>query len=68
MTKQQKEIPTITLGTLRKHLELFPDDYEVSFSGLKFYRTKLRGTNLVQIEFEEIVYLDSDDKVIVINP
>lgn len=67
MTKHQKEIPTITLGTLRKHLELFPDDFAVSFSGLQFYRTKLRGANLVQIEFDEIVYLDTDGKVIVIN-
>ncbi len=49
------EIPQyrITLGELRRHLELFPDDCEVMFGtgNLEFYRTKSRGEKLVQIEF-----------------
>ena len=43
----------MNLGDLRANLELFPDDYEVTFGSgnLKFYRTKQRGDKLVQIEF-----------------
>ena len=45
----------ITVGELRLHLKVFNDDYELYFGNgnLHFYRTKLRGDKLVQIEFDE---------------
>lgn len=45
----------ITVGDLRRHLQHFPDDYELIFGSgnLEFYRTKLRGETLVQIEFSQ---------------
>jgi hypothetical protein len=63
MTKQNDDnnLPlAFTVGDLRSHLKLFPDDYELIFSetmgGNKqiFYRTKKRGENLMQIELTEI--------------
>ena len=59
--------PVITVGELRQHLSLFDDDYTLDFSGLEFYRTKLRGEKHVQIEFSESVYRNLDGKVIVGN-
>ena len=51
--EKQKPHHSITVGELRRHLEVFPDDYELFFGDgdLAFYRTKMRGDNLVQIEF-----------------
>ncbi len=50
------------LGRLREHLKLFPDNYEVMFGNgnLEFYRTKLRGENLVQIEFSQLTNMVPD--------
>ena len=62
------QIPTITIAELKEHLKGFPDDYDVSFSGLTFYRTKIRGPKLVQIEFNETVYRDENNRVVVENP
>jgi hypothetical protein len=48
---------SFTVGDLRRHLQLFPDDYELQFGPsdtLTFYRTKLRGDTLLQIEFNEL--------------
>jgi len=64
----KKEIPTITLGRLREELSQWPDDTEISFSGLTWYQPKQRGENLVQIEFNELVYLDEEGRVVVQNP
>ncbi len=46
----------MTIRDLKRHLAVFDDDCELSFGSgdLTFYRTKLRGENLVQIEFNEI--------------
>ena len=49
----------ITVGDLRKMLEGFNDDDELSFSGLDFYRLKRRGPDLVQVEFNQHVHKDS---------
>jgi hypothetical protein len=46
-----------TVGDLRRHLELFSDDYELTFGPadtLTFCRTKVRGDKLVNVEFNEI--------------
>ena len=59
--------PKITVGELRAHLEVFPDDWTLDFCGLDFYRTKARGEKHVQIEFNQPVYLDANGKVIVEN-
>lgn len=65
----QKELPTISVRRLREELSIYPDDYAVSFSGLSFYRVKLRGEKLLQIEFEQIVYLDpKTGNVVIDNP
>ena len=50
------------LGTLREHLKLFSDDHEVIFGNgnLEFYRTKLRGEKLVQIEFSQMTDMIPD--------
>ena len=58
----------ITVGDLRKMLEGFNDDDELSFSGLDFYRLKKRGPDLVQVEFNQQVYRDrKTNKVIIEN-
>lgn len=54
MTEKRK----VTVGELRDQLRSFDDDWEVSFSGLDFYRTKARGEKLVQIEFDQPVWRD----------
>lgn len=52
----------VELGRLREHLKLFPDDYEVMFGNgnLEFYRTKLRGERLVQVEFSQLTHMVPD--------
>lgn len=57
------ENPTITVGALRNALKDFPDDCEIMFSGLTYFRLKLRGENLVQMEFDEPVYRTDDGRV-----
>lgn len=62
-----KQIPTISVGRLREELSAYPDHYEISFSGLEFYRVKTRGPELVQVEFNQPVYLDETGRVVVHN-
>lgn len=68
----KKEDHTIPLTEFLEHLKPFIDNgaekYDVSFSGLDFYRTKLRSDTRIQIEFNEIVYRDKNDNVVVENP
>ena len=56
----------ITIKDLKKHLELFPDDAELDFSELTFYKTKSRSADnkLIQIEFEEVKQYDKDGNII----
>ena len=58
------QIPTITIAELKEHLKVFPDDCDISFSGLTFYRTKARGPKLVQIEFKETIYCEENNRVV----
>ena len=46
---------TITVEELRMHLQVFPDEWDLFFGNgnLHFYRTKARGEQLVQIEFDQ---------------
>lgn len=46
---------TMTVGELRQRLAGLPDDAEINFGGLSFYRIKKRGDNYYQFEFNETV-------------
>ena len=59
--------PTITIGDLKAALEIYPDNYSLDFSGLTFYRLKKRGEKLVQVEFNQQVYLNDEGLVVVEN-
>ncbi|MEN4919697.1 hypothetical protein ABE485_13555 [Achromobacter spanius] len=49
----------ITVGMLIEHLKVYDPECELAFSGgLEFYRTKQRGPDLVQIEFNQNVWRD----------
>jgi hypothetical protein len=47
----------ITIEQLIDHLKIFDPKSELTFGSdqLTFYRTKLRGERLVQIEFNEVI-------------
>jgi hypothetical protein len=64
MTSKGKKI---TVGELKSQLELCNDNDELYFSGLDFYRLKRRGPDLVQVEFNQSVYLDNQDQVQIEN-
>jgi hypothetical protein len=53
---------TMKLGALRRHLDGLSDDFDVIFGqgNLEFYRTKLRGEKLVQIEFSQMTDMVPD--------
>ncbi|BBS11552.1 hypothetical protein WP5W18C01_16460 [Klebsiella aerogenes] len=57
----------ITVGELLDRLSSYPRDAKISFSGLDFYRLKQRGENLIQVEFNQVVYRDSEGRVVVEN-
>ena len=59
--------PLITVAVLKAHLSAYPDDTELDFSGLDFYRLKQRGEKLVQIEFNQQVYRTPEGDVVVQN-
>lgn len=63
-----KSTPTITVEQLRDSIKNLPNDAEISFSGLTFYRVKQRGKNSYQIEFNEGPYLSEDGALKVQNP
>lgn len=45
---------SITVGELKSYLESIPEDYILEFEGqLEFNRLKIRGKNLVVLEFIE---------------
>ena len=62
-----KQLPLLTVGELIQQLSVFDKDAEVSFSGLDFYRLKLRGEKLLQVEFNQSVYRNSEGLVVVEN-
>lgn len=59
--------PSITIGELKDFLAAYPDHYTIDFSGLDFSRIKQRDETHVQMEFGQMVYLDSEGKVVVEN-
>lgn len=42
-----------TVGDLKRDLALYPDNMELYFEGFTYYRTKMRGENILQIELNE---------------
>lgn len=58
----------INVGELKRKFSIYPDECELFFGGLDFYRLKLRGEKLLQFEFNQPVYLDSKGRVVVENP
>lgn len=47
-----------TVGDLRSALELYPDDWELTFQeGLTFHRVKKRDDKMAQIEFNEVIQI-----------
>ncbi|NSM24099.1 hypothetical protein HT094_06920 [Shewanella sp. ZOR0012] len=44
---------TLTIGELKEMIRLYDDDTEIYFGGLDFYRLKMRGDKLVQVEFNQ---------------
>lgn len=62
-----KKGTVLTVGELKSQLSHYDDDIEIDFSGLDFYRLKIRGPKLVQVEFNQAVYLDQDDRVQIDN-
>ena len=57
----------ITVKELKERLSIFNDDCVVDFGGLDFYRLKLRGDKLLQVEFNQTVYKDASGKIVVEN-
>lgn len=55
-----------TVGDLIRQLSIYDKDCEVEFSGLDFYRFKMRGEQLF-IEFNQQVYRTREGKVVVEN-
>jgi hypothetical protein len=55
---------TILAKDFRRALEQVPDDAQLSFSGLTFYRIKRRGPDVFQVEFNEAVYRDGTDDIV----
>jgi hypothetical protein len=61
LENNQRKNMAITVGDLRRMLEPYPDETEIHFEELTFYRVKKRGDNLVQIEFSEAI-VGGDEK------
>lgn len=57
----------ITVGDFKRELSIFDDDAVLDFSGLDFYRLKLRGEKHVQVEFNQHVYRDGSGHLVVGN-
>lgn len=57
----------ITVRELMEELRKHDPDAEVFFGGLDYYRVKSRGSKIIQIEFNQSVYLDRAGLVVVDN-
>lgn len=62
-----KKCHPITVGDLINALKNQDPNAELYFGGLDYYRVKYRGPNTVQIEFNQPVYLDENDHVVIEN-
>lgn len=61
--QQANDGSRVNAGELKRRLASIPDDWDVMFAdGLEFYRFKVRGEKLLQIEFNQNVYKDKEGK------
>jgi hypothetical protein len=50
----------ITVGYFKELIKDWPDDLELDFGGLEFYRLKQRSEKRLQVEFNQSVYKDKE--------
>ena len=62
--KLEERIPTILLKDLLAQLNGLPGDTRIGFSGLTFYRPKWRGQTMINIEFNEPIYPNSNGELV----
>ncbi len=55
----------ITVGELKKQLDIFDDDAEIFAGGLTLYKIKLVGDKLVHMEFNEYVHRNEEGRLII---
>lgn len=65
--KTEERIPTILLKDFLAQLNGLPDDTRIGFSGLNFYRPKWRGEKMINIEFNEQVYRNSNGDLVAVD-
>ena len=53
ITTENQMNSAYTVGDLKRDLALYADDMEIYFEGFSFYRLKMRGEKLLQIELNE---------------
>ncbi|GGQ19074.1 hypothetical protein [Shewanella litoralis] len=58
---------TLTIGDLKEMIRLYDDDTEIFFGGLDFYRLKMRGDKLVQVEFNQTVYKENETGNVIVE-
>lgn len=64
----ENECPTFDLDSFMGELDQYRGKgWRLTFSGLTYYRPKPRGEKLLQIEFDQTVYLDDEGLVVVDN-
>ncbi|MNE64111.1 hypothetical protein D3C80_1595010 [compost metagenome] len=61
-------VPTIDLKSLLEVLSALPEDTQISFSGLTYYRGKWRGPKRYNIEFNEHPHRDSKGNLVLEVP
>ena len=61
----ENEDSGVTVGDLKRYLEGCPDDMTIFMGGLTFYRFKRRSEKILQMEFNQTVYLDDNGQVLV---
>jgi hypothetical protein len=57
----------LTVGELKKQLERYDDNTEISFCGLDFLKLAQRNEKLIQVEFSQSVYKDRYTGKVVID-
>jgi hypothetical protein len=63
----KKQEPLITVGMLMEKLAAFDESHKLDFSGLDFHRLKQRASDLIQVEFKQMVYRDESGNVVIEN-
>ena len=56
-------MPEITVGEFLDQLKVYPLDATLSFTHLEFNRLKMRGENLVNVEFVQQILKDENGQL-----